>query len=195
MVRDEDLIVKILSENSIEDYYRFYGARHSIIQLGYLIDFEKETSSFYLPRLRRVSHIPFPWLFQKNKLFWWQNFITLLKPHFKDISKLDTFYFQLLLESAKKWEKQNPKRVIIESIIKMLAFEGILPNINQCFICHQKIENKIAFIPPLKAVHPECCNMNAYKTSQVIELFNNFSTLFFEDSEIEALYPIIVKAI
>ncbi len=185
-----------MTKESIEDYYRFYGARHSIIQLGYLIDFEKEQNKApFLPRLRRVSHIPFSWLFQREKLFWWQEFITLLNPHFKEVTKIESFYFDLLLENSKKWEKQHPKRLIIETIIKILTFEGVLPKLDICTICHQKINQKISFIPPLRAVHPNCAHGVSFKKNKIFDLFHNASTLFLEDNEIERLYPIIVKAI
>ncbi|NPA50850.1 MAG: recombination protein RecO, partial [Epsilonproteobacteria bacterium] len=32
-VREEDLIVTIITKDEIRDYYRFFGARHSILQL------------------------------------------------------------------------------------------------------------------------------------------------------------------
>ncbi len=43
-VKDEDLIVTILTQNVIKTTYRFYGARHSSVHLGYKIDFESLTS-------------------------------------------------------------------------------------------------------------------------------------------------------
>ena len=39
-VKDDDLIVSILTENELLTTYRFYGARHSNINIGYKIDFE-----------------------------------------------------------------------------------------------------------------------------------------------------------
>jgi hypothetical protein len=32
--KNEDLIVTLLEERALRSYYRFYGARHSILQLG-----------------------------------------------------------------------------------------------------------------------------------------------------------------
>lgn len=40
--RNEDMIVKILTPMYIKTLYRFYGTRHSIINIGRKIDFEEE---------------------------------------------------------------------------------------------------------------------------------------------------------
>jgi hypothetical protein len=40
VVKDDDLIVTLLCENELITSYRFYGARHSNINIGYKIDFE-----------------------------------------------------------------------------------------------------------------------------------------------------------
>ena len=39
-VKDEDLIVTILSKGRLETLYRFYGARHGTINIGFKIDYE-----------------------------------------------------------------------------------------------------------------------------------------------------------
>ena len=44
-VKDEDLIVTIISKDSLETLYRFYGARHGTINIGFKIDYEIEPSS------------------------------------------------------------------------------------------------------------------------------------------------------
>jgi len=76
--KNEDSIALVLSHKDVRTYYRFFGARHSILQLGNLIDFEVEgEGSSFLPRLRSLSHLGFPWLFDKNKLLLWHNFIKL----------------------------------------------------------------------------------------------------------------------
>ncbi|MEJ2489060.1 MAG: hypothetical protein P8Y50_04545 [Sulfurovaceae bacterium] len=63
------MIALILSKNEIKSYYRFYGARHSILQVGYLVDFENENRySSFMPQLRSLSHIGFSWLKDKNRL-------------------------------------------------------------------------------------------------------------------------------
>ena len=44
-VKEEDLNVTILSRGSLETLYRFYGARHGVINLGFKIDYEVEPSA------------------------------------------------------------------------------------------------------------------------------------------------------
>ncbi len=44
-VKDEDLIVTILSHHRLKALYRFYGARHGTINIGFNIDYEIEPSA------------------------------------------------------------------------------------------------------------------------------------------------------
>lgn len=125
--KNEDIIVTILDDNSISEYWRFFGARHSILQIGNLVDFEIQASrNNFMPCMRSLSHMSFSWLFSNNHLLVWQNFIKLFEAHLKESTELDTFYFNLLLDVAKKWNKQNPKRLAIEAYIKLLSHEGRL---------------------------------------------------------------------
>jgi len=56
--KNEDSIAIVLSEKTIQSYYRFFGARHSILQLGHLIDFEVEgEDGRFMPRLRNLSQM------------------------------------------------------------------------------------------------------------------------------------------
>lgn len=43
-VKEDDLIVTVLAQEAIYTTYRFYGARHSTINIGYKIDFELESN-------------------------------------------------------------------------------------------------------------------------------------------------------
>ncbi len=192
-VREEDLIVTIITKDEIRDYYRFFGARHSILQLGYLIDFEVEESIRYLPRARKITHIGFKWIYDREKMLLWQRFIKNFKIHLKDIEKIDPFYFNIIFESAKKWEKENPKRVICESYIKMLHFEGRIHPLNQCYICQKEIINEVAFMHALLPAHPECINSFGFNKKIIETLFSSKSTIYLDDNIIEALYPIILK--
>ena len=57
-VREEDMIVTIIAEESLQTLYRFYGARHSPINMGFKIDFETETSlKSSIPRMKDVIHL------------------------------------------------------------------------------------------------------------------------------------------
>jgi hypothetical protein len=145
--KNEDSIALVLTSKDVRTYYRFFGARHSILQLGNLIDFEVEgEGSSFLPRLRSLSHLGFPWLFDRNRLLLWHNFIKRFEPHLKDAEEIDSFYYELLLSAAKKWDKQNPKRIVCESYIELLDYEGRLYPEENCYICEQRIEEDIALM-------------------------------------------------
>jgi len=115
-VRDDDLIVTLLTDHHIYTTYRFYGARHSNINVGYKIDFELESNlKSSIPRLKEVIQLGFPWILNRDKLYCWQRFIKLFYYHFKDVEHIDDFYFLLLNELITKINKQNAKRAIIET--------------------------------------------------------------------------------
>jgi len=192
--KNEDLVVKILSEKSVESYYRFYGARHSVLQLGYLIDFEvQEDRANFLPRVRNITHHPFPWLYNREKLLNWHRFISIFEPHLRDVSQIDSFYFNTLLKSAKKWQKQNCLRVIVESFTDILKFEGRLHHLNRCVICNREIDNEISFIKGMLPTHPKCSLSPALNIKEVNFLFKESSTLFLDDKSVEFLANIVLK--
>ena len=185
-----------MSEHEVRTYYRFFGARHSILQLGNLVDFEVEgEGSSFLPRLRSLSHLGFPWLFDKNKLLLWHNFIKRFEPHLKDAEELDTFYFELLLTAAKKWDKQNPKRVAVESYIELLDYEGRLYPEENCYICEQRIEEEISLMQSFKPAHPACIYSSALPTKKILDFFETKKTVFLEDHEVDYLFEIVLKGL
>src|SRR5660397_60938 len=124
-VKDEDLIVTILTKGSVQTLYRFYGARHSNINLGYKIDFESQSSiKSNIAQLRGVLHLASKWNLDRDRMFIWQSFIKLFFLHLKDVDDIDDFYFNLLEEANTIWHVQNPKRIAIEKYTKLLAYEG-----------------------------------------------------------------------
>ena len=133
-VKDEDLIVTIVSRKSLDTLYRFYGARHGVINLGFKIDYEKETSlKSTIIRLKDVIHIGYKWINNHQKLKLWHDFISLFNKHLRDAEELDSFYFDILEHTSQMWDKQNPKRVAIESYVKILEHEGRLHEEFYCF--------------------------------------------------------------
>jgi hypothetical protein len=192
--KNEDSIALVLSPESIRSYYRFFGARHSILQLGNLIDFEVEgEDGRFMPRLRSLSHIGFPWLFDKNRLLMWHNFLKKFEPHLRDAEEIDSFYFDLLLDAARKWHRQNPKRIVCESYIKLLDYEGRLYPEENCFICEQRIEEEIALMQAFKPAHPGCIYSPALPTKKVFDFFESKKTTFFDDYEVDLLFNIVMK--
>jgi recombinational DNA repair protein (RecF pathway) len=194
--KNEDTIALILTPNHIRLYYRFFGARHSILQLGNLIDFEVEgEDGRFLPRLRSLSHIGFPWLFDRNRLLLWHNFIQKFEPHLKDTDEIEPFYFNLLLDAAKRWEKQNPKRIICESYIRLLDFEGRLYPEENCYICEGRIEEEIALMQAFKPAHPHCIYAPSLPTKKILDFFRSKKTVFMENDEVDLLFETVMKGL
>jgi len=194
--KNEDSIAVVLTATEIRTYYRFFGARHSILQLGNLIDFEVEgEDGRFMPRLRSLSHMGFPWLHDKNKLLMWHNFIKKFEPHLRDAEELEPFYYDLLLTAAKKWDKQNPKRIVVESYITLLDYEGRLYPEENCFICEQNIEEDIALMQAFKPAHPACIYSPSLPTKKILDFFQSKKTVFLEDEEIDSLYDVVMKGL
>ena len=191
-VKEEDLIVTILSESKIKSYYRFYGVRHSILQLGNLIDFEEvESNGVFLDRVQGVSQIPFDWLHDRFRLSIWHNLIKIFYAHLKDSSLLDRFYFELLLKMAKRWDRQNPKRLFCEAFYEVLRFEGRLYLENRCHICNKEITStNISISKEFLVAHLECLSSFKLPNKKLRGFLESGKTINLEDSEVEILYNI-----
>jgi len=192
--KNEDVIVTVLSNSNVNFYWRFFGARHSILQIGNLIDFETlESKNNFMPNMRNLSQIGFPWIFSNNHLLLWQNFIKLFDPHLKETTMVDDFYFNLLLNTAKKWNKQNPKRLMIEAYIKLLHYEGRLYDNGFCYICEEVLEDQIGLMRAFIPAHPKCIYASALDKKEIFQLFNTQSTIHLEDEIVERLYAVLLK--
>jgi recombinational DNA repair protein (RecF pathway) len=191
--KDEDLIVVILSENKLRTTYRFYGARHSVINLGYLIDFETQISMrSNLAQLRNVMHLAQNWNLDRDRFYFWQNFVKLFYEHLRDVDNIDKFYFDLLISCSKKWHKQNPKRVAVEAYLELLQFEGRLHSLEYCFLCEDKIEEEnIALARAFLPAHTGCIHNKGLDINKLKRLFNKKKTLFLSDEETEYLYAVM----
>ena len=191
-VRDEDLIVKILTENEVLTLYRFYGTRHSYINVGYLIDFiVEESAKTTIKRLRNVIQLPFDFLFDINKMIVYKQFINLLNKHLLDVTKVDEFYFNLLQNITQNISKRDAKRFLIESYVKLLEKEGRLHKDNICFLCEKKIEDNIALARAFLPAHEKCVLSDGFSKEKTGLLFNEKKTLLFSDKEIEKLWQIM----
>jgi len=195
-VKDEDLIVTIISKNNLDTLYRFYGARHGTINLGFKIDYEKEESSkSTISRLKDVIHIGFEWINNYELLRLWQSFIGLFHKHLKDAEELGDFYYNLIETASKEWSKQNPKRVAIEAYVKLLEQEGRLHKEHICFLCSQPIEGNISLIRAFLPTHQECTHTLAINKQGLDELYHNKSTLFLDDKEVDRLWNILLEGL
>lgn len=195
-VKDEDLIVTILTHNSIKTSYRFYGARHSSIHLGYKIDFELIPSlKSSIPQLRSILHLGAPWNMERERMLIWQSFIRLFYPHLKDINTIDSFYCELLEECSSLWHIQNPKRIAIEAYSKLLAYEGRLHDDFICFNCEETIEEKITLIRGFLPAHQTCAWNQPFELLHVKELFTQHSSIYFDDDAIETLWKVLQEGL
>ncbi len=191
--KNEDTLVWIITSSKLYTLYRFYGSRHSTINVGYKIDFEIEYSIGYLPRLRNITHLGYSWLKSFEKALLWQQFMQLLYDHLKDIKEVDSFYFDLLEEAAKKFHRQNPKRVLIESFVKLLHFEGRLHSSLECFICEKPIQEDPALARAFLPAHSACITKEPFEKRALLHLFTYYDGQFFDDEAIERLWNILLE--
>ena len=190
--REEDLIVKVLTSDSLKVLYRFYGARHSAILIGHKIDFEEEINGSFLPRMRDVMHINFLWIYNKEKLFAWQKFIKILYIHLKDVSNIPQFYFDLLDSINNNISHQCYKRAIIEHFISMRQFEGLMSNECICASCHKQIDNILTINKELTPYHSECsAGFVSFHASEVQSLFEVGNSFSISDDNINKIYSFI----
>ena len=195
-VRDEDLIVHILTEQSLMTLYRFYGARHSTINLGYKIDFEPQsTLKSSLSHLRDVYHLGFSWMKEHERLLLWQQFCALFNPHLRDSTHLESFYFKLLDDAALRWGKQNPKRVAIEAYIALLSFEGRLHVELECLLCEEAIYEDISLIRAYLPTHKNCSHRLSISKEGFDELMIHHTTLFLNDKEVDSLWITLLEGL
>lgn len=195
-VKDEDLIVTILTINKLYTTYRFYGARHSIIHVGFKIDFELETNlKSTIPRLKDVIQIGYPWIQDSQKLYCWQRFITLFYPHLKDVEEIEKFYFELLDTLAHKMVKQNSKRAIIESYIQLCEHEGRLHTEYECLLCEEIIEKDISLVRSFLPTHPQCSYSKSFSIQKIQKLFEEKSSLQLNDEEVEYIWNILLQGL
>lgn len=195
-VRDEDLIVSILGKNEVFTTYRFYGARHSHINVGYKIDFELESnvkSSIY--RLKDVIQLGFEWILDNKKMYHWQRYLKLFYPHLKDIGAIDSFYIELLDELAHRLTKQNPKRAILENYVKLLEYEGRLHFDFECLLCENYIMENVSLVRSFLPTHPHCSYSQGFEKEKIKEFFTNKNAIHLDDAQIDYLYEILLEGL
>ncbi len=195
-VRDEDLIVTILGEDYVHKAYRFYGARHSNIHIGYKIDFELEVNlKSNMPRLKDVLQLGFPWLLDSKKLYHWQLYIKLFYYHLKDVDEIDDFYIGLLDDLVERITKQNPKRAMLESYVKLCEYEGRLHDDFTCLLCDLPIEDEVSLVRGFLTTHPTCSYSKSFDIEKITTLFDDKTSIDFDDDEIEYLWGIILQGL
>ncbi len=195
-VRDEDLLVTLLTENSLKTLYRFYGARHANIHLGFKIDFEIRSSpKTTISQLRHVLHLGVPWIADRERFYHWQQFLTLLYRHLRDVDDLDSFYFTLLDETSGCMERQNPRRCIIEAYIRLLRHEGRLHEDFVCFLCNAPITEELVLARGYLPAHRHCLYHTPLPIDRIAQLFEEGHTLFLSDAQIDTLWQILLEGL
>jgi len=187
--REEDLIVNVLTSDSLRVLYRFYGARHSSINIGYKIDFEQEDSDSYLPRMRNISHINFLWIEQRDTFFAWQKFSKYMFFHLRQTTNLPHFYFDMLENINSSLENQNYKRAIIESFISMQKFEGSIGDKMVCATCGEEISSLFVIDKQLIPYHSACSiGFMEFDSKEMSSLFERENSFSVSDENIDRLY-------
>jgi len=191
-VREEDLIVRILTKNEVLTLYRFYGARHSYINVGYHIDFVVEKSpKTTIKRLRNVTQLPFSFLFDIEKMLNFKIFILLLNKHLSDVTKIDEFYYNLLIKITDDIKNRDSKRLLIESYTNLLEKEGRLHKEFECFLCEKKINNKVALTRAFLPAHEKCIYESGFEKEKIQELFESKKSILLSDDDIDKLWKIL----
>jgi recombinational DNA repair protein (RecF pathway) len=191
-VRDEDLIVKILTKDEVLTLYRFYGARHSYINVGNLIDFVvEESAKSTIKRLRNVVQLPFGFMYDLDKMLNYKLFVSLLNKHLFDVTKIDPFYYNWLYDITQMLDKRDAKRLFVESYVKLLKKEGRLHNDFVCFICERVVEDKIALARAFLPAHEKCIMSDGFDKEKIKLLFDEEKSLLLSDDEINRLWKII----
>ncbi len=195
-VKNEDLIVNILTKKALYSTYRFYGARHSTINLGYKIDFEIERNSTNgMGRLYDVIHLGYGWMREHGRLSLWHKFSSLFYNHLKDSTAPEEFYFDLLDSAAAIWHTQNPKRTAVECYVKLLEYEGRLYKGTKCFFCNKTLTKRVVPIRSYLLAHEQCAPKKSIDTEAFTRLIEKKSALFLDDDEIDELYSVLLEGL
>lgn len=196
-LKNEDIIVRIITNNNILNLYRFYGLRHSIINIGRKIDFEIDSNGIFMPRLRHISQIKFNWENDNNRLYYWQQFIKLINKHLSDIETLPSFYIEILDKGAIYINKQAPARVLLDLYVNILSFEGRLFLNNKCFICNLKLDNDIVITRGFLTAHKTCIpnSINTIAAKKFFHFLSNKKSIFLDDNNINYLLKIMLNGL
>ena len=191
--KNEDLILRILTPKSLRSFYRFYGARHSTIALGRKIDFDEVFVPHFLPQARNILHLFYAWEREYERVYAWQKFVSLLERHLSEVEEIEEFYFNLLQKSALHLERQNVLRVLIESYVELLAYDGRLLRQEQdrCFLCDGALDSHIVLAQSFLFAHPYCANGTAMQKDIVLEFLHTQKSLHLEESEVEKLWKVL----
>ena len=192
--RDEDVIVTILTPDSLLTLYRFYGARHSTVNLGHKVDFEVENIvNVTISRLRNIIHLGTPWMGHAPTVMIWHHFIRLLGTHLRGIETVDRFYFDMLERLSKALERQNPKRACIDAYLEILAFEGRLHTEAYCFICDEPIVENLSLGRAFLPAHTHCIYGRKLPVGETMDMLQTQKSLILDETTVNNLWDVLME--
>ncbi|ANV98286.1 recombination protein RecO [Helicobacter enhydrae] len=191
-VRDQDLIVSVLTSSKILQAYRFYGMRHSIIALGRKIDFDLQYQGVYLPKICNLIQLGYAWEQDYSRVYVWQFVMRLLSKHLVEVQELPRFYYDLLEQSATKMQMQNPMRVALEMSAEIVEYEGRSARLQSemCFLCGRALQDGISLGRSFLFAHPQCAGGYVFKRHKIIEFLSQRSSIGLDDLEVEHLWNV-----
>lgn len=193
-LKNEDLIVSIITSRSFLTLYRFYGARHSIIQIGRKIDFEIEYCGVFMPKMRNIIQLGFKWESDFERLFYFQEFLKLLNAHLRDTDELPSFYFDLLNDMSINLIHQNPRRILVDSYAKLLEFEGRKMLDKKCFVCEGNLGEFSVVVRGFLLAHKACIphSNDLLQTNRFLHFLTNNRGILLENNEIKILSDVVL---
>ncbi len=196
-LKNEDIIVQIITEKKFLSLYRFYGLRHSIINIGRKIDFDIEYNGLFMPKLRNIIQLGFRWEEDYERLYYWQQFLKILNQHLRDTDEIARFYFDLLNTGALCLNKQSPPRVLIEMYAKLLAFEGRNSPKDMCFICNRVLDSNITIARGFLPAHKHCLvnNNEMIDKDKFFHFLHTKQSILLDNSEVLYLLRILLLGI
>ncbi|PAF51173.1 recombination protein RecO [Helicobacter sp. 13S00401-1] len=192
----EDLIVRILSKHKMLTLYRFYGARHSILYVGRKIDFEVESNSLHMLKLRNIMHLNHNFELDLEKMYVWQRYLGLLNRHLEDISECSSFYYDLLEFGAKALLKQEAKSLILQMHAKLLNYEGRDFNASECVLCEEPLGEVVALTQGFNLACTKCLPKSfSLQKKHFFKYLQSGSCLHLDEHEINGLYKTLLFGI
>lgn len=196
-IKNQDLLLSVLTPTKIIELYRFYGMRHSIIDVGRKIDFDTQSNGFFIPKIRNILQLSYPWEREYERVYVWKQFIALLHTHLKEVDEIEDFYFELLNWGAHILSKQHPMRVAIEMGVKLLLHEGrnTRHSENKCFVCEKDLGERIALGRAFLFAHPHCIASSIFQKEQIQTLLSNGSSMHLSDEKIEQIWSVFIQGL
>lgn len=192
-VKNQDLILRVLTPLKLKELYRFYGMRHSIIEVGRKIDFDIQSDGYFLPKIHNILQLGYEWEREYERVYVWRRLMSLLNSHLKEISEIESFYFELLDWGAHILDKQHPLRVAIEMGAKLLEYEGRNTRFSDdcCFVCQESLGERVALGRAFLFAHPTCIHSEVLEKNKMIEFLNTSSSFLLSDDEVERVWNVL----